>query len=469
MKKILIITDNDVGKHFVERIIETYTSENIYYVVQNKAVEYNNYDNSRFKFYEFDSTSFYKLSNLLKMEFIQVIISLKNQQDTIHTIKNIRNVKKQIRVIVLDNSDLKIENDNAIYIINSREILSARLIDYLPNVPVIAQNVGLGEGEIMEVLVPFGSSFVYRHVGVIEQKHWRIVAIYRNQELIMPTRRRMIQPNDLLVIVGKPDVLKTVYRAIKRELGQFPAPFGTNLYLFLDMRFDRGTDALNVVKNAVILHKQFKHKMIIKIYHPSDIATLQKIKSLSSDNVIIDISYDVGIGNSLILGDIRKYNVGLVIVSKVLFKDIDIKQTLFDANVPVLKISKKSFETLKDVYVILNKNRDLEKVSTTIFDISSQFGFNLELFHYKNENFEEIDEINEHYYNLSTIFSKSIKITDIDSNPIRYLQKKGNFLQCIPFSQKILANRLYTLFSTDSEKLYYKLDDNHQLFIPVQI
>ena len=34
MKKILIVSDGVIGQHFIERVIGTYTSENIYYIVQ---------------------------------------------------------------------------------------------------------------------------------------------------------------------------------------------------------------------------------------------------------------------------------------------------------------------------------------------------------------------------------------------------------------------------------------------------
>ena len=51
MKKILIISDGTIGEHFIQRVSETYTSENIYYVVQLKAKEFPDANPARFKFY----------------------------------------------------------------------------------------------------------------------------------------------------------------------------------------------------------------------------------------------------------------------------------------------------------------------------------------------------------------------------------------------------------------------------------
>ena len=468
MKKFLIISDGKIGHHLIERVIETYSSENIYYVIQTKASSFADFNPARFKFYEFDPTSFHKLSNLLKMDFVQVFVAMESVQDVEITIKNIRAVKKHLRVVLLDPADMQIDDPNVVSV-NANELLASRLIDYLPNVPVIAQNVGLGEGEIMEVLVPFGSSFVYRHVGVIEQKKWRIVAIYRNRRLVMPNRRTMIQPNDLLLLVGEPPVLKSVYRAIKRELGQFPAPFGTNLYLFIDMAVENEHTISDLIGHASYVHKQFKNDLVIKVFNPGDVDIIRTVKSFRSANVIIDINYEICGREQLILSDIKKYHVGLVMASTRMFEDQNMRRALYEGNVPVLSIAGRPFSKLKEAVVVLSDNRDLEKVSTTIFDVSAQMGLRLELFNYVNEHQEAKEQVIEHYNNLATIFSKNIKIVEQDQNPIRTLRKKENFLYCLPFTEKMIQTPIWSLFSTDSERLYYRLNDYHQLFIPVQL
>ncbi len=468
MKKILIISDGDVGAHFIQRVSETYSSENQYYVIELKARKYEDINPARFKFYEFDPTSLYKLSNLLKMDFLQIVIAMDKQIDVENTIKNIRTMKKQLRITVLNQWKLENEDSN-IVLVNSKEILSSRLLDYLPNVPVIAQNVGIGEGEIMEVMVPFGSSFVYRHIGVIEQKNWRIVAIYRNRKLVMPSRRRMIQPNDLLVLVGDPAVLKSVYRAIKRELGQFPEPFGSNLLLYIDMNLVNHSTIGEFIRRAIFVHQKFNHDLIIKVVNPGNIELIQKIKDLKTDNIIVEIEYDSVNLKEKFFNDIKSHHIGLVIVSQDIFYSHHARSMLYEAHVPVLKISEKSFSKVKDVALILSDNRDLEKISSNIFDISEQMGFNIEIYNYLKEHQKDKEQVVEHYYNLSTIFSKSIKVIKDNENPIRTLKQKETFIQILPFTHKLTARRIYSLFSTDNEVLYHRLDDYHQIFIPVQL
>lgn len=468
MKKILILTDGKTGQHFVERVADTYTSENIYYVVSMNKLDIPNAKPSQFKFYQFDPTSLHKLSNLLKMEFMQVVIALKTSLDVEVSIKNIRSVKNQLRIVTLDSWGLEFDDQN-IVVVNTNELLSSRLLDYLPNVPVIAQNVGIGEGEIMEVLVPFGSSFVYRHIGALEQNNWKIVAMYRNQRLILPSPKRMIQPNDLLVLVGEPSVLKTVYRAIKRELGQFPAPYGNNVYLYIDMAIEEASALPKLIKRTKYIHKNLGDKLYIRVVNASNIELLSKIKSHRTDDIIVEIDYTTKSYTDIILNDMKAMDVGMIIISSKLFAITELRECLYKSRIPVLKLSKKPFSKLKESMIILNNNRDLEKISTTIFDISSQLSFNLELFDFNQEITEEKERITEHYENLSVIFSKSIKIIKEDANPIRFLKQKENFLYCLPFTEKILDLPLYSLFSTDTEKLYHRLGEYHQLFIPTQL
>ena len=152
-----------------------------------------------------------------------------------------------------------------------------------------------------------------------------------------------------------------------------------------------------------------------------------------------------------------------------MFSDFNMRTTLYEAHVPVFKIADKSFSSVKDASIILGDNRDIEKISSTIFDISEQMSYNIELYNYINEHQEAKEQVIEHFQNLSTIFSRSIKIIKESENPIKILKQKDNFIQLLPFTKKLTNRKIYSILSTDSEKLYHKLDDYHQIFIPVQI
>lgn len=468
MKKILIVSDGAIGHHYIERVIGTYTSENLYYVVQTRENGFQGYNPTRFKFFQFDPTSFYKISNLLKMDFWQVVLAMENQSDLEYTIKNIRLYKPNIRIIALDLWNAA-SPENDIEWVNMQELIATNLIDYLPNIPVLAKNIGLGSGEIMEVLVPFGSSFVYRHIGSIEQKNWKIAAIYRNRQLIIPSDNKMIQPNDTLILVGDPAVLRSIYRAIKRELGQFPAPFGSKIYLYIDMSIEKSSSIMTLVRRSIYIQKKLRQPLIIKVINPADIDILRMIKASAQGGVTIDVCYDGRPEEGIILNDIKKYHIGLFLVSHMTFSIKSIRKKLYAGNVPVLKLADRSFSSLKESIVILSEEGHIENISTTIFDVSSQFGFNLELIDYTNEEENHKRDVIEHFNNLSAIFSKSINVVIQEENPIRSLCERDNFLHVLPFTSKMFSHRVSAYFSTDPEILYRKLDHYHQLFIPTQI
>jgi len=468
MKKSLIVAQGVIARHFIARVAQLHSSDNFYDVVCSSYDEPPSIKTDNIKFFQIDPTSFLKLSQIYSNDVVQAIVIMDYRKEAIYTIENIRKLSKTLQILVLDKWDLKIKDAHTT-LISSNDFLANRMVDYLPDVPVIAQNVGLGEGEIMEVLVPFGSSYVYRRVMSIEQNDWRISAIYRSNQLLLITNERLILPNDLLLLVGKPSVLKMIYRSIKRELGQFPAPYGHNLYLYIDMSREKESDIYSLVRRAIHMHSKFHHKLIIKIDNPTDISILQAIKAYSNYEVDIDINFSRKSLQNFLISDVAMYRVGLVMLSKQLFSDYIVRNVLYQTNVPVLSIANSSLIEVDSVVLSVNDPAQMEHISTTVFDLSSQLNLHLKIYNDVSESSKENDEVLEHYQNLSSIFSKSIKVIEHEQNPVRILRKEDNVLHCLPFSHKILQKRYLSLFSTDPDELYYKLNNFHQIFIPVTI
>jgi len=168
-----------------------------------------------------DPTSYSKLSRIMReTRFTYIFIVMEDEEEVAFVLKNLKMLDTKVRIVLMnpwDNSELGKDFDN-ITIIHSLELIASHLYDNLPNVPLVAQNVGLGQGEIMEVHVPFGSSYAYRHVGSILQRKWKIAAIYRDEKQIIPTTATMLRPNDTLLILGKPLVLDGVYNFTRTYL-----------------------------------------------------------------------------------------------------------------------------------------------------------------------------------------------------------------------------------------------------------
>ena len=463
---VLILVDGIVAKHFITRILEDITTTNRYHIVhideELKPKEFG--DN--FFFYHFDPTSFVKLSKLFTKNYKQVVIVLGNKVDTIASYENVRKLDRNVPVVLFDRWDLEIEDKNCIKV-EANEILANRLFDYLPNVPVIAQNVGLGHGEIMEVLVPFGSSYVYRHIGTIEQKRWKIAAIYRNNKLILPTPNLMIYPNDLLLLIGEPEVLKQVFKSIKREVGQFPLPYGANSYLFVDMEASDHKQIKHMLLETIYLHKKLNDKkLFVRVANPNDFKLLSFIRSYECDTIEVMVDYRYKTKEQLIDEDLSKVRVGLFLISKELFSSV--KKELYQRKIPAFVLSRERMAEVSEAAMILKPDRRLENISAPLFDLAIQLDLEIALYeeHFIEQN-ETLKSIIEHYENLAHIFSKKVSIRKSKTNVIKELMRQEKKLLVFPFTQDILKSRRFNIFCTDPWKLYYKLDRFHQIFIPL--
>ncbi|ACZ12287.1 COG3400 family protein [Sulfurospirillum deleyianum] len=468
MKKILIIADGILAKQFLEKVMESEAGENSYTIITYKEETLPKKRPENFKFFEFDPTSFDKLSVVLNEQFFQVMLLLSNELDAKSTYKNIRRLDSKVRVVMMDRWDLDLEenDDKRLLLVNSRDILASRFKDHLPNMPIVAQNIGLGIGEIMEVSIPVGSSYAYRHLASIEQSKWRIAAVYRSNTLLLPRPALMLLPNDLLLMIGEPHVLQSVFRSIKREQGQFPSPFGSSIYCLVDM-LEMEEKAIDILINdALLLHSKLNsNKLHVKIINPTYSKTFEKIKSYHNHHINVMIDYFQTNPRKVLKEDTERMDIGLIVVMNAFFHNN--KRTLFKTKLPVIKIGKRGFLALSEGVVLNSDAHDIEQESSVIFDVSAQLGLKLKLYTYTPDEEKSDSSLIEHFDNLSKIFGREVDVIQSEKNPLIKLKNQDTILQFLPFNQKVLESNIFSIFSTNMEKLHFKLADNYQLFIPV--
>ncbi len=467
MKKILILADGILAKYFLERVISSQDNENQYRVVTYRDITIPETKPENFRFYDFDPTSYDKLSLILNDEFYQVMIVVSSEIDAISSYKNIRKITKEMQVVMVDRWGLEFD-DNMLYLLDSREVLASRFMDYLPDLPVIAQNVGLGKGEIMEMRVPVGSSYSYRHLGSIVQRKWRIAAIYRVNELMLPRDSLMIQPNDVILGVGDPNVLRSVYRSVKVEIGQFPHPFGQIIYCLIDMLNMSETIIEAMLNDAMLLHSKINSKRLsIKVVNPTVSKLFEKIKGYESENINIDIDYYSLHAIDVMSDDAKKIDIGLIVVDNSFLKRY--VKTLFEIKKPLFKIGIWGFSELREAVILSSDSDNIEKESSVVFDLSSQLDLKIKLYNFNPQDSQPQEKLSEHFKNLSKIFNKKVDIIDSVTNPLIKLRNKKDILQFVPFSKKLKNSNIFSIFSTDMEKLHFKLSKSYQVFIPVTI
>ncbi len=468
MKKILVIADGKIAQRFLQRIASSDTTDNRYYILYYNEKTLPDIKVERFLYYKFDPTSFIKLSNLLESEdFYQCMISLSNKTDLEETYKNIRKIDLDIQISLIDQWGLSF-NDSNLTILDLQDSISNIFSNYLPDLPLFAQNLGLGTGEIMEFKIPSGSPYVYRHIRNIDQKRWRIAAIFREHKLLLPTPQTMLLPNDSILAVGNPNVLKGVYKSVKREFGQFPIPFGENIYCYIDMNLMSEDEIETLCNDAMLLHSKLNsQKLIFKIVNPKFSQSLDKLKKISSSSMLVEFDFYQKSTKEIMIGDLDRYYIGLIVTTKSFLTD-NLK-LFYELKCPIFKIGDGGFFSIKEMVFLGSDSKRAEKVSSIIFDISSQLKLTIALFDVDLQESEENEKIISHFQNLAKMFEKSLKVIKSEENPIMELAIRSDFMQFVIFEKKILSSKFISYFSTDIEKQYFRFSDNYQIFIPSEL
>jgi hypothetical protein len=475
LKNILILASGSIAKHFIAWVSKNRVAENQYYVTCYKEHTKPDKIGTNVTLIDADPTSFSKLNRIMeKTTFSDVFIVMKDLEDAHYVLKNLTLIKNKIRIILVNQwDDPKIGQDlENVAIINTDELIAAHLYDHLPNVPLVAQNVGLGAGEIMEVHVPFGSAYAYRHIGSILQRKWKIAALYRERKQILPTNATMIRPNDTLLIVGKPMVLDGVYKTINKRLGLFPEPFGKNIYLILDFRYDQKNALLYLQESIYLVEKLDKKKLFVRILYPNDFKLLDQLKTYESEKVTLSVCYKEEGVTSLIEYDIHEHNIGLVMNSIRTFEADEIKETLYNLKKLVFLFGDNLLYNIKSTVALMNENENekMESISSSAFDISETLGLEMTLGNFDPEgDFESKNMIIEHYETLADIFNTELKLEQKVSNPIRELSKMKNILQIAPFEKDLNTDSFKRLISSKIQDFLLTAHKHPKLLVPFEV
>ena len=472
MKKILIILDGIVAKKLMQRIVEANTVDNNYDVIYMSDLILPVQKPSNFTFYKFDPTSKSKLSMVLdKNIHTEVLIALNSKDEMLSVIKNIKEHTKNLQMTILDYWGIKV-NDPLVRIYRGIEVLANGMVEKLPNIPVLAQNIGLRQGEIMEIRIPFGSSYAFRYIGSIEQKEWKIFGLYRNQKMITIKPSLVLKPNDVILVIGKPDVLMQVYNVIGKTQGQFPMPFGKNIYLYLDLYLQNDESVKKAIDEAKYLNQKLKNNLlIVRVTRPTNVQIMEYIKDELKHfpSIVPLIDYSNKGFNKIIKEDFRKNNIGMIMLTSEMFKKKDDIRIILDLKIPILKFGKENLKAVKRTVIILNDTNSYEQISPIVFDISSQLKIKTKIF--------DLDPIGEkdgkstlidHFENLAKILNEKIEVVTSSQNPIRELKKEKDMLQLLPLKEKMFNKKyLFRFLYTNSDFIAFNSNKYNQLLIPI--
>ena len=470
MNRVLILAGGKEATNLIQSITKHYLNVADFDIIyQNDCDILEDFKVDGINFYKIPFNNFINLKFFQNQDYSKIIVVIKNKFFALSALKSLEYfINKNILIEFVDFWDIKIEDKN-VNVIKLPNIINATLIDLLPDVPVFARNIGLGKEEIMEVEVPASSIFIYRNVELLNKENktkWRIVAIYRNDNLILPNKMTTIHPYDKLVIVGNAQVLKDVYKTIKKDVGMFPAPYGNNIYLLIDRAKMKAKDSSKLLKAALYLQRKLKSKkLIIKIINPN-LHRFDKLRKF--DNIEIYVDYYSTNIHEVFREDLIKFSIGMFVIdNKFYYENIDF---LLKLKKPFLKIGDESIKKCKNSALILKDSESVAEISPVVFDISSQLETKIKFLDIDPENVKlQKKEITLYYENLAKMYYyKNVEFVLNAKNPYFEIKKMKNICFFIPFNSKIPKNKLLSFIVPNSDKIQILLDRYNQFMIPTK-
>ena len=471
MNRVLILAQGKEARNFIGSIISHYLNVAEFDVIyQNESDILDEFKVDGIEFYKIPFSNFINFNFFKSKDYSKIIVVIKNRFFALNALKNLHYfIDNNILVEFIDFWGIEIQNPK-IQVIKFQDIINSTLTDLLPNVPVFARNIGNGKEEIMQVEVPASSVFIYRSVEILNKEYsnkWRIVAIYRKGQLILPNKMTIIYPYDKILIIGHLKFLKDVYKSIKKDAGMFPAPYGKNIYLFIDNKIMNDKETNKLIKAALFLHSKLKsQKLIIRVINPKINYYFDKLRRI--ENIEVYIHYYQTNLQRTILRDFLKYSIGFFIIDNKFYKNN--LEFLLRIKKPFLKLGDEDIKKCDFTGVMLENREDISSISPIVFDISSQLKTKIKFLDFDPENVMlEKKEIVEYYENLAKMYYyKNVEFLVNAKNPYFEIKKMKNICFFVPFNSKIPKNKLFSIISPNHQRIYNLLNDYNQFMIPTK-
>ena len=135
-------------------------------------------------------------------------------------------------------------------------LLAQNIFHYLQDPRIRVTPLAVGEAEMMEIDVSQHFRMVGKRAATLMHEAWRLVAIFRHDELLFPHPDTIIEIEDRLVIVGRPGIFKPVCDLLECGHPHFPLAYGQGLLLALSL----DSDPQRIIKESMHLAQNTKVK-----------------------------------------------------------------------------------------------------------------------------------------------------------------------------------------------------------------
>ncbi|RMA97583.1 NAD-binding protein [Hydrogenothermus marinus] len=352
-----------------------------------------------------------------------IVINIKDSDVSLEACRLARevfNIEIPITIFLYDEEKEELFQDfKNINLFKPSQIIVNSILALIKRNYKIATNIGLGKGEIVEVEVSGKSHFTDRKLKHIKPSKWRVAAIYRNGELIIPTGDEKIQVGDKVVIIGDPKVLENVVNILKKGIPEFPLQFGSIVATVYADRFRKNIEELWYLYSNTRIKKIYLYPF--KNFEISDkdkIFIYQKFGNAEIKNNISSLKKLIKIDNDLdIAFHVIPYN------NLSFFEKFSIKYIFENAKKPFF-ISKGEFP-YKEIKVLLNSPNPAVVLDIAI-DIARMLKVDINSFYVatpkalrSEEEEQKLIEINNIILDFENIHKKKLNLKILEGNPVK--------------------------------------------------
>lgn len=292
-----------------------------------------------------DASSIVTWKKISTNEIMNIIITIKDPDVVMECCRIAREVYSlDVQIIVLSygnyyDSILDSYNVNIVHPLNVGIEIIASMIEKNVAWPV---NIGKGAGEIVEVQVLRYSHLVGVRLKHLRPSNWNVALIYSKGKILLPNKESRINIGDRLIIVGDPQVVKSIVDTLSKGVPNFPLRFGQTLSVYISAAYPE------LVNEAVLLHTNTLSKKLTLIPHLG-----KGIKGLAEEIKGRKLEFETG-DTIASLKDLRSYDRGVLVIPKKRVFGIDLyyKGYFRVASAPVLFA--KGYEDYDRVLISLN-------------------------------------------------------------------------------------------------------------------
>ena len=357
----------------------------------------------------------------LNLPMISHIILSIQDYEMLHEVLRITRDEMKLQVPVLVILYKKTENLEEldkfnVKIINPLDINIELITGIIDKNYIRPLNIGLGEGEIVEVLIIRRSHMIHRKLKHFKSSRWKVVVAYRDNQIIFPDDDFMLEIGDRIVIVGEPKAVANIVQNLTTGMYQFPLEYGSNCAVLIDDVEKKYIDEILFFESMVK-----SKKLVVYGSHEDLESKKEEVKSLcggSNGGYSLELKSFKDIVNAK--------DVGMIVTpvkDKFNIFDLKIRYLFRYSKVPLLLT--RGVLPYEEIVVSLNGS-DPDRLLETSSELATFFSIKLRYIFVTrpDELMSQVDEenlqmMNDIISNFESVTNLKLKFDVLKGNPVR--------------------------------------------------